>query len=192
MSANTEISRNVRWSIALSVLMIVSGILAIIVPPASGIAVTILVGWLLVLSGAAHLAYSWHTRHGGGLFWGMLFGVIHIVAGGYVLLHPLVGLEFLTLVLAASLFAASILDFILSFQLRALSGSGWLLIDGIISLILAIMIWRTWPINTLWVVGTLVGISMLCSGFTRLAISLAARRVANVFQEELHEPEPSH
>ncbi len=192
MSANTAISRDVRWSIALSVLMIVAGVLAIIVPLASGIAVTILVGWLLALSGAAHLAYSWHTRQGGGLFWGMLLGISYIVVSGYVLLHPLVGLESLTLVLATYLFVASILEFVLSFQLRPLSGSGWFLIDGIISLILAMMIWRTWPSNTLWVVGTLVGINMLCSGFTRLAISLAARRVANVFQEELHEPEPSH
>src|SRR5271157_493433 len=99
MSANTEISRNVRWSIALSVLMIVAGVLAIIVPPASGIAVTILVGWLLVLCGAAHLAYSWHARDGGGLFWGILLGIIYSIAGGYVLLHPMVGLESLTLVL---------------------------------------------------------------------------------------------
>jgi|SRR5208283_890079 len=192
MNANTEISRDVRWSIALSVLMVVAGVFAIIVPPASGIAVTILVGWLLVLSGAAHLAYSWHTRHGGGLFWGMLLGIIYIVVGGYVLLHPLVGLESLTLALAAYLFVASILEFILSFQLRPLSGSGWLLIDGIISLILAIMIWRTWPSSTLWVVGTLVGFGMLCSGFTRLAISLAARRVAHAVQAELNKPEPGH
>jgi uncharacterized membrane protein HdeD (DUF308 family) len=192
MNANTEISRNVRWSIALSVLMIVAGVLAIIVPLASGIAVTILVGWLLVLGGAAHLAYSWHTRQGGGLFWGMLLGISYIVVGGYALLHPLVGLGSLTLVLAGYLLVASILEFILSYQLRPLSGSGWLLIDGIISLILAIMIWRSWPINTLWVVGTLVGINMLCSGFTRLAISLAARRVAHAIQGELHKPEPGH
>ena len=192
MSMNTEITRSVRWSIALSVLMIVAGILAIIVPPASGIAVTILVGWLLVFCGAAHMAYSWHSRHGGGLLWGILLGIIYIVAGGYVLLHPMVGLESLTLVLAAYLLVESILEFILSFQLRPLKGSGWLLVDGIITLILAIMIWRSWPINTLWVVGTLVGISMLCSGFTRLAISLAARRVAHAIQGELHKPEPGH
>ena len=192
MSAKTEISRNVRWSIALSILLIVAGVLAVIVPPASGIAVTILVGWLLVLCGAAHLAYSWHTRASGGLFWGILLGIIYGIVGGYVLLHPMVGLESLTLLLAAYLFVASILEFILAFQLRPLRGSGWLLVDGIITLVLAIMIWRTWPSNTLWVVGTLVGISMLCSGFTRLAISLAARRVANVFQEELQKPEQGH
>jgi len=192
MSVNTEITRSVRWSIALSVLMIVAGILAIIIPPVSGIAVTILVGWLLVLCGAAHMAYSWHSRDGGGLLWGILLGIIYIVAGGYVLLHPVVGLESLTLVLAAYLLVESILEFILSFQLRPLRGSGWLLVDGIITLILAIMIWRTWPASTLWVVGTLVGISMLFSGVTRLMISRAARRVAGAFRGEVHEAAPDH
>ena len=163
--------------------------MAIVVPPASGIAVTILVGWLLVLCGAAHLAYSWHTRDAGGLLGGILLGIIYGIAGGYVLLHPLVGLESLTLLLAAYLLVASILEFILAFQLRPLRGSGWLLVDGMITLVLAIMIWRTWPSNTLWVVGTLVGISMLCSGFTRLAISRPARRVANAIGQEANEPE---
>jgi len=184
MSTNTEISRGVRWSIVLSVSLIVAGVLAIIVPPASGIAVTILVGWLLVLCGAAHLAYSWHARRGGGLLGGILLGIIYGIAGSYVVLHPMVGLESLTLLLAVYLLVASILEFILAFQLRPLKGSGWLLVDGIITLVLAIMIWRTWPSNTRWVVGTLVGISMLCSGFTRLAISLAARRVANAIGQE--------
>ena len=172
--------------------MIVAGILAIIVPPVSGIAVTILVGWLLVLCGAAHMAYSWHSRDGGGLLWEILLGTIYIVAGGYVSLHPMVGLESLTLVLAAYLLVESILEFVLPFQLRPLRGSGWLLVDGIITLILAIMIWRTWPASTLWVIGTLVGISMLFSGFARLTISLAARRAANVFQKELQKPAPGH
>ena len=65
----------------------------------------------------------------------------------------------------------------LSFLLRPLPGSGWILLDGIITLILAIMIWRTWPSSTEWVIGMLVGISMLFSGVTRLMLCFAARRV---------------
>jgi uncharacterized membrane protein HdeD (DUF308 family) len=64
----------------------------------------------------------------------------------------------------------------MSFQIRPTAGSGWLLFDGIITLILGAMIWRTWPSSTEWVIGTLVGISMLFSGISRLMISLAARR----------------
>jgi uncharacterized membrane protein HdeD (DUF308 family) len=192
MSVNTEVNRAMGWSIVLSVLMIVAGILAVIVPPASGIAVTILVGWLMAFSGAAHMVYAWRAYSGSGLFWETILGILCIAGGSYILLHPLAGLASLTIVLAAYLLLKSILEFILSFQLRPLSGSGWLLVDGIVTLILAILIWRTWPASTMWVVGTLVGISMLFSGVTRLMISLATRRVAGAFRGEVHEAAPDH
>lgn len=192
MNANTEIHHVVGWSIALSVIMIVAGVLAIIVPPASGIAVTILVGWLMVFNGAAHIAFSWQTHRGGGLLWGILLGLLYVVAGGYVLVHPMAGLASLTLVLAAYLLVESILEFILSFLLRPLSGSGWLLVDGIITFILALMIWRSWPASAMWVLGTLVGISMLFSGISRLMICVVARRVGKAFRGEFHEPAPGH
>jgi uncharacterized membrane protein HdeD (DUF308 family) len=166
------------WSIVLSVLMIVAGILATIVPLVSGIAATLLVGWMMALCGGAHLVYAWQGRGGGGLWWGILLGILYIVAGGYLLLHPVAGLASLTLVLGAYLLMEAILEFILSFQTRPLPGSGWLLVDGIVTLVLAVMIWRTWPASAMWVIGTLVGISMLFSGFARLNISLAARRAA--------------
>ena len=188
MSTNTETSREIRWSVVLSVLMIVAGFLAIVVPPASGIAVALLVGWLLIFSGAAHLAYAWHRRHRGGVWWGMLLGILYIAAGGIILAYPLVGLESLTLVLAAYLFVESVLEFVLAFFLRPLKGSGWLLLDGIITLILAIMILRTWPSSALWVIGTLVGISIALSGVARLMLSLAARRVI----QDLQERAPAH
>jgi len=181
------VKKTAGWSVALSILMIVAGILAIILPPASGIAVTLLVGWLMVLFGVAHLVYAWYARGGGGLWWGILLGILYIVTGGYLLLNPVVGLASLTLVLGAYLLMESILEFVLSYRLRPLPGSGWLLMDGIVSLILAIMIWAAWPSSSLWAIGTLVGISMLFSGFARLTISLAARRLANEFRVDVHE-----
>ena len=56
-------------------------------------------------------------------------------------------------------------------------GSSWILFDAIITIILAVMIWRAWPSSTEWAIGTLVGVSMLFSGITRLMLSLAVRRV---------------
>jgi uncharacterized membrane protein HdeD (DUF308 family) len=157
--------------------MIVAGILAIAVPPAAGIAVAILVAWLLVFSGVAHLVFAWHTRTTGGFIWELLLGIVYVLVGAYLLFQPVAGLVSLTLALAIYLFAEGILEFILAFRLRPMPGSNWLLFDGIITLILAFMIWRTWPSNTEWVIGTLVGISMLFSGITRLMLSLAARHV---------------
>lgn len=174
-SVATIAKQSVGWSIALSILMILAGILAIIAPAAAGIAVTIFVGWLLVFSGAAHLVFAWHTRTTGGFIWELLVGIAYILVGAYVLLHPVAGLASLTLALAIYLFAEAILEFVLSFRLRPLPGSRWLLFDGIITLILAVLIWRSWPSSAPWVIGTLVGISMLFSGVSRLMLSLAAR-----------------
>ena len=177
--AATFVKKSVGWSIGLSVLMIVAGVLAIASPLAAGIAVNVLVAWLLVFSGCVHLVFAWHARSGGGLLWELLVGIVYIFTGVYLLMHPLAGLMSLTLALAIYLFVEAILEFLLGFKLRPLPGSGWLLFDGIITLILAVMIWRTWPSSTAWVIGTLVGISMLFSGTSRLMLSLAARSVTS-------------
>ena len=175
----TFVKKSVGWSIGLSVLMIVAGILAIASPLAAGIAVNLLVAWLLVFSGCADLVFAWYTRGTAGFLWELLVGILYIFIGIYLLMYPAAGLASLTIALAIYLFLRAILEFALGFKLRPLPGSRWLVFDGIVTLILAIMIWRTWPSSTGWVIGTLVGISMLFSGTTRLMLSLAARKVTN-------------
>ena len=178
-SAVTFVKKSVGSSIGLSVLMIVAGILAIVSPLAAGIAVNVLIAWLLVFSGCGHLVFSWHTRTSGGFLWELLVGILYILIGVYLLVHPVAGLMSLTIALAIYLFLEAILEFTLGFKLRPLPGSGWLLFDGIVTLILAVMVWRTWPSSSAWIIGTLVGISMLFSGTSRLMLSLAARSVTS-------------
>jgi len=176
-SAETFAKKTMGWSIGLSVLMIVAGILAIASPLAAGIAVNLVVAWLLVFSGCTHLVFAWHTRSGRGFVWELLVGILYIFIGVYLLMHPLAGVVSLAIALAIYLFLEAVLEFILSFMLRPLPGTGWLLFDGIVTLILAVMIWRLWPTSAAWIIGTLVGISMLFSGTSRLMLSLAARSI---------------
>ena len=173
------VKKSLGRSIALSVLMIVAGLLAIVIPPAAGIAITVLFGWLLIISGAAHLVFGWHTRTTGGLLWELLLGIVYIIAGLYLLWNPLLGIVSLTLALAIYLFAESVLEFILAVRLRPMPGSGWLFVDSIITLALAVIIYRTWPANAGWLLGLIVGFSMLFSGISRLMLALAARRLAS-------------
>ena len=173
------LKKSVGWSIVLSVLMILAGILGIMVPPVAGFVATVFFGWLLLFSGLAHLVFAWHTRGTGAVLWELLIGIAYILVGVYLLLHPFFGVLSLTLGLAIYLFAEGVLEFIVWFQVRGMPSSGWLLFDGFITLILAILIWRTWPFNAGWVLGTLLGISMLFSGLARLMLSLAARRLAS-------------
>ena len=161
----------------LSILLILAGFAAIALPQIAGIAVNVFVGWMLIFSGAIHFFYAWQTRSSGGVVWGILLGIVYAVIGGYLLANPVLGLVSLTLGLAFYLFAEGILELILSYRVRTRAGSGWMLFDGIVTLILAVMIWKTWPASTEWVLGTLVGISMLFSGVTRLMVSLAVRRM---------------
>lgn len=178
-SAATFVKESVGWSIGLSVLMIVAGILAIALPMAAGITINLLVAWLLVFSGCTHLVFTWYTRSAGGLLWELLLGALYIFIGIYLLVHPVAGLLSLTLALAIYLFLEAVLEFALGFKLRPRPGSGWLLFDGILTLILAVMIWRAWPSSSEWAIGILVGVSMLFSGTSRLILSLAARGVTS-------------
>jgi uncharacterized membrane protein HdeD (DUF308 family) len=114
-------------------------------------------------------------RTTGGVLWELLVGIVYICIGVYLLRQPVAGLATLTLAIAIYLFAEGVLELILAFGMRPMAGWGWLLFDAIITLILAVLIWRTWPSSTEWVIGTLVGISMLFSGISRLMLSLAAR-----------------
>jgi uncharacterized membrane protein HdeD (DUF308 family) len=182
MSSTTAVTvgrESFSWSIVLSILLIVAGFVAFAVPQVAGIAVNLMVGWMLIFSGAIHIVYAWQTRSSGGVVWGILLGLVYAVIGGYLLWNPVLGLVSLTLGLAFYLFAEAVLELLLSYVLRSLPGSGWLLFDGIVTLILAVMIWRTWPSNAEWVLGTLVGISMVFSGISRLMVSLAARRLVH-------------
>lgn len=168
---------SVGWSIGLSIVMIVVGLLALAAPLAAGVAVTGVVAWGLLILGILHLWFAWHTRGVGALVWEVLIGAAYLFAGVFILTHPLAGLVTLTLLLGSYLLIKGVVEIIGGFSTRGVPGSGWLLIDGVISLILSAMIWFHLPSTAVWVIGTLIGFSILFSGLSRLFLSLAARRV---------------
>jgi uncharacterized membrane protein HdeD (DUF308 family) len=174
----SDIHRATTWSLVLSVLMIVTGALAIALPMVAGFAVTGIVGWLLIFSGILHLVLALSGGGATAVVWEILLGVVYGAIGFYLLANPVAGLESLTLAIAVYLFVEGIVEFALSFQLRHRTGAAWLLVDGIITLLLSVMIWTTYPSSAAWVVGTLVGISMLFSGITRVMLSRSIRRLA--------------
>jgi uncharacterized membrane protein HdeD (DUF308 family) len=170
------VKKSLTWSIVLSILMIVAGLLSIIVPPIAGIVVSVFVGWLLVFSAGAHFVFAWHARATRGAIWEVLVGILYLLVGGYMLINPVLGMVSLTFAMAVYFVVEAVLEFVLSFRLRPMPGSGWLLFDGIVTAILAVIIFATWPLSSAWALGTLAGISMLFSGVARLMLSLAARR----------------
>ena len=177
VSLSGFVPRAVNWSIALSVLLIVTGLFAMLIPSISGIVITLFFGWAMIFSSVIHFVFAFKTHTTGTLIWELFIGAVYLFTGVYLIVHPLSALIALTLILAIYLFFEGIVEIIQFFQLRPRHGATWLLVDAAVTLILAVMIWRSWPASTVWVIGTLVGISMIFSGFSRLMLSLAARRV---------------
>jgi len=168
--------RAVGWSIFVSVIMIIAGLLAIALPLEAGIAVNLFLAWMLIFAAIAHFVFAWYTRRTGSVLLKVLLGVLYLAVAVYLLDHPARGLATLTLALAFYLLIEGVTESILYFQHRAANGASWFLLNSIITIILGGMIWATWPSSTEWVIGTLVGISIFFSGVSRLMISLAARR----------------
>lgn len=167
------------WSIAWGVLLVVLGILVIGSPLAAAVAVSLVVAWLILFAGAVHVVLAFHAHQGAGSFvWKLLVGLAYILLGGYLIAHPLLGVASLTLALAALFLVEGILDIILFFRMRPLRGSGWALMDGIITLVLGLLIYIHWPSSSAWAIGTLVGVSMIVSGISGIMFSLALRKMA--------------
>ncbi|MGO9519929.1 MAG: HdeD family acid-resistance protein [Candidatus Korobacteraceae bacterium] len=173
------IQRASGWSIALGVLMIICGIIAMLAPWEFGIVIALIIGWTAIFNGAAQIFYGIRTHSGGRSVLEVILGIIYIIAGIYLLMHPVGGLLVLTIFLASFLIVYGIFALVLAFQMRPLPGWGWVLFDAIITILLGVLIWAHWPMNAEWVVGTLFGISILVSGVTRLMVSMAFRRIAS-------------
>ena len=177
-TALDTVKRASGWSIVLGILMILAGMLAIASPLFAGVVVVYVVAWTAIFNGAAQIVYGFKAHGGGRMILEILLGLLYIVAGVYILMQPGGGLLALTLVIACLLLIYGIFALVLAFQLRPLAGWGWILFDAIVTILLGGMIWAHWPINADWVVGTLVGISFIVSGVSRLMLSMAVRTVA--------------
>ncbi len=164
------------FSIFVSTLLIVCGALAILLPFSMSVGVVILVSWLLMIGGALQVVHAFRSKGVGHTLWKLAVAALYLVTGAYLRAHLGLGLAALTLVLSAFLVGQGLVDVVTWARTRKSGVSGWLLFDGIVTLILGFMIWRHWPGASLWVIGALVGINMIMTGFTRLMLTFAVRR----------------
>jgi len=175
----TGLKRASGTSLALSIILIIFGLVAIALPLVSSIGVAIVIGWMVIFAGIAQLVHAFQSTGIGPIVWKVLVALIYLVAGFSLIARPVAGVAGLTLVLGVFLFAEGIADVVAYFATRKSGSSPWMLLDGVITLILGFLIWNRWPSSSLWVIGTFVGISMVMTGTTRFMMALAVRRVAS-------------
>jgi len=173
------------WSTLWGVALIILGIVAVASPFLAAVAVNAVLAWLIVMAGAVHLVLAFHALRAGSVIWRLLVGLAYVFFGGYLILHPSLGVVALTLVLASLFLVEGVLEIVWFFQMRSVQGSSWLVVDGIISLLLGLLIYAHWPSSSAWAIGTLVGVSMIVSGVTRVMLSLAVRKATDTIATKL-------
>ncbi|HUY80161.1 MAG TPA: DUF308 domain-containing protein [Acidobacteriaceae bacterium] len=164
------------WAIVWAILIIFVGIVAVSLPLLSGLGVAIVVGWLLVISGVFHLIEAFHTKATGTFFWRLLVGGIYLVGGFDIAIHPTAGLLTLTLILGIILIVQGIIGVVGFFGYRSLPGAYWILLNAIFALGFGVFIWWDGARAAVWIIGTLVGFTLIISGVTRLLLWRAVHK----------------
>jgi uncharacterized membrane protein HdeD (DUF308 family) len=163
------------------VVLVVMGILAIAIPPLAMVAITILLGWVFLISGVICLFTTFWLREGPGFGSSLLSAILGIVVGIALFVMPVEGAFAITVILVAFFViegAASIV-FALEHR-RSLSGKWeWMLASGVIDLLLGALIVIYFGTSTAWVIGgLLVGINMLLGGVALILLAQHARKEA--------------
>jgi uncharacterized membrane protein HdeD (DUF308 family) len=123
----------------------------------------------------AQLITEYRPDRAGSLVWRLMIGFTYVLFGVYLIASPVVGVPSLALMVASLFLFESIFDIAMFLRLRAINGSIWVLLDGILTLLLGLMSYMRWPSTAAWATGVLLSVSLVSSGLTRVMFSLAAR-----------------
>ena len=109
-----------------------------------------------------------------------VWGVLTIILGFFAMGSPLITGLALAMLVGISMIVAGLAQTIYAFQAGSVGqGKGWVIFNGIITLVLGLMIWRGWPVSGAWAIGILVGVRLIFSGMTMLALGSVGRGVAD-------------
>lgn len=171
-------SRFAKWSLTWALLLIIFSLFALTIPLITSLGVLAVIGWLLAFSGVTQALHAFHSKGVGDILWKLFVAILYFAIGIYLLTNPLVGVTTLTLVLGIFFLAEGGIDLAAYIKGFRADASLWILVEALATLVLGLMILRQWPSNSLWALGTLVGIGMLVTGISRLMISLAVYRLS--------------
>ncbi len=164
-------------------ILAVLGLVCILVPFQSGMAVSVLLGALLIAGGVIRTMFAFIGISWGSLLFRLVFGVLMILCGIWMVANPGVGVRALTMALAVYLLVDGIFAIIFSFQLRPGAGGGWMLLNGILGVLIAALIWYQWPMSGDFAFGVLMGIKLLADGSTLIGLGMAGRSIRNTVEQ---------
>jgi len=176
-----DLGKNWGWLMALGILFVVLGVIALGMPVAMTLTTVVFFAVLLFAGGIFQIIDAFKCKGWKGTVWHVLIGLLYIVAAGVIFNNPALGSLTLTAMLGAIFIAIGLLRIVMSLQLKQQSGGwGWLLFAGIVSILLGAAILLKWPATGLVVIGVLVAIEMIIHGWSYVFMALAARKAHRI------------
>ena len=163
-------ARHRGWYFALGTLLVVAGCLAIASPMISTLTTVYVLGWLLLVSGAAQMLGAVTSRRWGGFVLTLLSGLLSLVIGLMALRHPGSADLALTMLIATFLLIGGTFRVLFS-ALTRFHGWIWSIAGGLVSALLGAFIYATLPYSSFWVLGTFVGVDLLSTGWTWMLLA---------------------
>jgi uncharacterized membrane protein HdeD (DUF308 family) len=171
----TGIRKNWGWFLALGIVQIIVGALAVGFAFSATLSSVVTLGVLLLIAAGAQMVTALLARDWDGFFLFLLLAFVYGVAGFLTLQHPLLAAEGLTLMLAALFLVVGLFRIAVALVDHVPSW-GWLLFHGVVTVLLGLAIWRQWPESGLWVVSMLVGIELIVNGVTWSVLAVGVRK----------------
>jgi uncharacterized membrane protein HdeD (DUF308 family) len=164
------------WFLILGACLVALGLAAIAYSTLFTIASVEVFGFILVFGGALYIGGSFFTGSWGGFFLTLMMGVLQLVCGLICIRHPAEAAIVYTLLMAVFFMVGGLFRIVGALAGRFHS-QGWVLVNGIITLLLGIMIWQQMPFSGLWVIGTFLGIDLVFNGWTYILVGLNVRKL---------------
>ena len=170
------IERHATWYLVQGGLMILIGIIALLYPVISSVAVVLLLGWLLVFSGVFQgitLIGARHAPH----FWLQLISVaLSMIVGVLFLTRPGEGLLSLTLLLVVFFMVGGISKIVMALTIRPFPNWRWVLVSGIVGVVLSMLLWSMLPIAAVWILGIMLGVQLISEGAALAYLAWSVRQ----------------
>lgn len=149
------------------------GIIAIALPGVFTLGTELFIGVLFLAAGLVQGWRTFQTKGVPGFVWSLIVALIYVIAGLTLILKPVTGVLTLTFILTIFFVINGIANIILGFEFKPYGVWAWRLVSGILSLLLAYLIYADWPGSAIWVIGLLVGINLLFVGITQLVLAFS-------------------
>jgi uncharacterized membrane protein HdeD (DUF308 family) len=173
-----SVSKHWRLYLIWGVLLIILGLVALSAVAYATLVSVILIGVLLTIGGFVILldAFTWWREKWSVFLLDFILGVLYIIAGIYLIQHPVAASVTITFLLAIFYIVVGLYRVIYSLSF-SLFGWQWILLSGIVSLLLGILILANWPASSLIIIGLFVGIDLIFSGIAYIMGSMSARNI---------------